>query len=283
MRRGPASESCSCLPRPTIPLDLGGRRAPESLEIERRHRPPPLRRSERRLRPRHPHLDALLRQANEADRGSGAGRRQARDDRVHARGRRRRAPRSHARDRPVLLRSARGRAPSARAHCRARRAEGRSPFPRRGPRTCPLPNSRERACSRRAKSTRLLQAYGIPAAREATAATPRRQPRRPGASGSPSCSRRGHPTSRTRATWGGAARPLVAGRDGDRGSRDGGGAQRARRPGRASRIRDQETARARPKSSWARGGIRSSARWCWSASAGSRWRSSGTWLLPRRR
>ena len=73
-------------PQADNPVDLGGRRkAPEDVEIAGDVARLLFERSRRRLRPRHPHLDAVLRQAHAADRRGGAGRRQAGDDRAHAR------------------------------------------------------------------------------------------------------------------------------------------------------------------------------------------------------
>jgi hypothetical protein len=104
------------------------------------------------------------------------------------------APPAAARDRSVLLRSRPGRS-VYRAHCR-RHAGVLMPGP--GP---AAPGARGRASLRRARRP-TAPCLGIPWRAETCG--PRRQPRRPDI-GFPSCSRRGHATSRTRATWGVAA------------------------------------------------------------------------------
>ena len=117
-RRAPAPAAGRQSDRPRRPQEAGRRRD------RRRRRAHHVRGPGRRVWPRDPHIDAVLRGAHEADRRSGAGGRQAGDDHAHARRRRRGTAPRPARDRSVLLRPLRGRAARGGARGGVRRIAG---------------------------------------------------------------------------------------------------------------------------------------------------------------
>jgi Acyl-CoA synthetase (NDP forming) len=76
------------------------------------------------------------------------------------------------------------------------------PFPATRPTGLPTPELTGTGVLAAGETTRLLQAYGIPAAREATAATPEAAATAARSIGFPVVLKARSPTSRTRATWG---------------------------------------------------------------------------------
>ena len=156
-----AARRAALPPQADNPIDLGGRKKPEEVEIAGDVARHPLRGSRRRLRARDPHLDAVLRQPHAADRRGRAGRRQAGDDRAHAgRGRRRRPAAPCARSGSSTSTAPRTRCASWRcvAEHDARRAAPPAPPPRPPP-ACPMLRG-TRAPGRRADRERGQAAAG---------------------------------------------------------------------------------------------------------------------------